>query len=116
MSGLAASDLTVSNVNGQGVSSVGRVQGVETGRKQGGGGGLADSNSELNAIFFNYTVPVMVIAREYMSPSVQVCFFSRTGYSHCDRIYSSFTAERCIDDGYEEQQSVAWKDYCAVYW
>ena len=35
---------------------------------------------------------------------------------HCDRIYSSLIAVYCMDNGYVGKQSVAWKEYCMVYW
>ena len=42
---------------------------------------------------------------------VRPIFFPRM--SHCDRIYSSFTADHCFDDGYVRKQPVALKEYCA---
>ena len=33
-----------------------------------------------------------------------------------DRIHSSLTAVRCLDNGYVGKEPVAWKEYCAEYW
>ena len=36
--------------------------------------------------------------------------------SHCDRVRSSLTTDRCFDNGYMGKQPVAWEEYCAEYW
>ena len=42
-------------------------------------------------------------------------FFQRTDDSHCDKIHSSLTAVRCLDNGHVVKQPVAWGEYCGEY-
>ena len=44
-----------------------------------------------------------------------IFFFLKLDGSHYDRIHSSLTTVRCLDNDYVGKQSVGWKEYCAEY-
>ena len=51
-----------------------------------------------------------------MRSLAQPIFFQRIEDSHCNRIYSSFRAVHCFDNGYVVKEPVALKENCVEYW
>ena len=52
----------------------------------------------------------------WFDPPARPIFSPRINDSHCNTIQSSLTTVQCFDDGYEEKQPMAWKEYDAEYW